>query len=127
MKPPITVNGITLRYLCLKDWTELTHRWWSVRQQDHEQALRRANATAVEIAQAAQEYTAKRSTYGLLLEMCKTYDGASLVLERAAERSGISSDALHVALEGMDPDSVAVLAMRACGWDIKPPTDSGNA
>ena len=30
-------------------------------------------------------------------------------------------------LEGMDPDSVAVLAMRACGWDIKPPTEPGNA
>ena len=33
---------------------------------------------------------------------------------------------LYAELEGIDPDSVAIHAMRACGWEIKPPDDSGN-
>lgn len=128
MKAPITVNGITLRFLCLRDWCELTHRWLAARQQEQEQALRRSGASAVEIAKAAQDYAARKSTYGLLLEMCKTYDGASLILERAAERNGVEPDSLHAAIEGIDPDAVAILAMRACGWELKPTEgDSGNA
>lgn len=127
MKPPLTVNGITLRFLCLRDWCELAQQWLATRQQDQEQAMRRSGATAVEMAKAAQDYAAKRSTYGLLLEMCKTFDGAMLILERAAQRNGVLPDALHEAIEGMDPDSVAVLAMRACGWDLKAGDDQGNA
>ena len=128
MKPPVTVNGITLRFLSLRDWCELTQKWLGIRQQEQEQALRRSGATAVEIAKAAQEYTARKSTYGLLLEMCKTYDGAAMILERAAQNNGHPVDALHAALEGIDPDSVAVLAMRSCGWDLKAPEgEAGNA
>lgn len=126
MKPPLTVNGITLRFLCLRDWCELSQQWLAIRQQDQESAMRRSGATAVEMAKAAQDYAAKRSTYGLLLEMCKTFDGAMLILERSAQRTGILPDALHSAIEGMDPDSVAVLAMRACGWDLKAGDDQGN-
>ena len=128
MKAPLTVNGITLRFLCLRDWCELTHRWLAARQQEQEQALRRSGASAVEIAKAAQDYAERKSAYGLLLEMCKTYDGATLILERAAQNGGQTLDALHGAIEGMDPDTVAVLAMRACGWDITAGKDAeGNA
>lgn len=127
MKPPLTVNGITLRFLCLRDWCELTQQWLAMRQQEQEQVMRRSGASAVEMAKAAQEYASRKSAYGLLLEMCKTFDGASLILERAAQRSGVLPDALHAAIEGMDPDSVAVLAMRACGWDLKAGDDQGNA
>ncbi len=56
--------------------------------------------------------------------MCKTYDGASMILERAAQNGGQTADALNAALEGMDPDTVAVLSMRACGWELKA---DGNA
>ena len=128
MKPPLTVNGITLRFLNLRDWCELSQAWLAARQQEQEQALRRSGASAVDMAKAAQDYAAKRSTYGLLVEMCKTFDGASLILERAAHRNGVLPDALHAAIEGLDPDSVAVLAMRACGWDLKVDEDAkGNA
>jgi hypothetical protein len=128
MKPPLTVNGLTLGYLCLRDWCELTQRWLATRQQDHETALRRSGATATEIAKAAEGYAGRKSAYGLLLEMCKTYDGACMILERAAQHGGILPDALHAALGGIDPDSVAVLAMRACGWEIKGGEgDPGNA
>lgn len=127
MKAPLTINGIHVRFLCLRDWCELTQRWLATRQQEHEQALRRNGATPVEVAKAVQDYAERKSTYGLLLEMCKTYDGAALILERAAERNGVLADALHAALEGMDPDAVAVLAMRACGWDLKADKDAeGN-
>lgn len=128
MKPPLTVNGITLRFLCLRDWCEVSQQWLATRQQEQEQAMRRSGATAVEMAKAAQDYAARKSTYGLLVEMCKTFDGAMLILERSAQRSGVLPDALHAAFEGMDPDSVAVLAMRACGWDLKVGEDAqGNA
>ena len=129
MKPPLTVNGLTLGYLTLRNWCELTQRWLAVRQQEHEQALRRAGAGAAEIARAAQDYAGRKSAYGLLLEMCKTYDGAMLILECAAQRAGVLPDALYAALEGLDPDHVAVLAMRACGWELKAGEDAsqGNA
>lgn len=127
MRAPITINGIVLRFLSLRDWSDLSAKWLAARQHEHEQSLRRAGASAVEIAQAVQEYAAKRSAYGLLLEMCKTWDGCVLILERAAGNSGIRADDLHAALEGLDPDAVAVLAMRACGWEIKPQGESGNA
>lgn len=126
MNAPITVNGITLRTICLRDWVELTQRWLAARQQDHEQALRRSGASAGDIAKSAQDYAERKSTYGLLLEMCKTYDGASLILERAAQRNGVLPDALYEALDGMDPDSVAVLAMRSCGWQIKAGEDASQ-
>lgn len=127
MKPPLTVNGITLRFLCLRDWCELSQQWLAARQQEQEQAMRRSGASAVDMAKAAQDYAAKRSTYGLLVEMCKTFDGAMLILERSAQRSGVLPETLHAAIEGMDPDSVAVLSMRACGWDLKVGEDAqGN-
>lgn len=126
MKAPVTVGSITLRFLTLRDWTDLTATWLAARQQEHELALRRANATAADMALAAQEYASKRSAYATLIDMCKTYDGALAVLTRSAERSGIAPDALDAALEGMDPDSVCVLAMRCCGWDIKPPQDASQ-
>ena len=81
MKAPLIVNGVQLRFLSLRDWCELTQRWLVARQQEHEAALRRAGAAAVDIAKAVQEYADRKSTYELLLEMCKTYDGASLILE----------------------------------------------
>lgn len=124
MKAPIIVNGLQIGYLSLRDWCDLTQRWLVTRQQDHEAALRRAGAAAVDIAKAVQEYADRKSTYGLLLEMCKTYDGASLILERSAQNGGQPADALHAALEGMDPDTVAVLAMRACGWELKADKDA---
>lgn len=128
MKAPIIVNGVQLRFLSLRDWCDLTQRWLVTRQQEHEAALRRTGASPVDIAKAAQEYADRKSTYGLLLEMCKTYDGASLILERAAQNGGHPLDVLHAALEGMDPDAVAVLAMRACGWELKAEKDAeGNA
>jgi hypothetical protein len=127
MNAPITVNGVLLRTLCLRDWCELTQRWLSTRQQEHEQALRRSGATPVEVAKSAQDYAERKSAYGLLLEMCKTYDGASMILERAAQRGGVLPDALYEALDGMDPDAVAVLAMRCCGWQLKAGDSEGNA
>ena len=127
MKPPLTVNGIALRFLCLRDWCELSQQWLAARQQEQEQAMRRGGASAVDMAKAAQDYAAKRSTYGLLVEMCKTFDGASMILERAAHRNGVLPETMHEAIEGMDPDTVAVLAMRACGWDLKVGEDAqGN-
>lgn len=124
MKAPIIVNGLQIGYLSLRDWCDLTQRWLVTRQQEHEAALRRAGAAPVDIAKAVQEYAERKSAYGLLLEMCKTYDGASMILERAAQNGGQTADALNAALEGMDPDTVAVLAMRACGWELKA---DGNA
>ena len=124
MKAPLIVNGIELRFLSLRDWCELTQRWLAARQQEHEAALRRAGAATVDIAKAVQEYAERKSTYGLLLEMCKTSDGASLILERAAQNAGHPVDAIHAALVGMDPDAVAVLAMRACGWELKADKDA---
>ena len=127
MKAPIIVNGLQIGYLSLRDWCDLTQRWLVTRQQEHEAALRRAGAAAVDIAKAVQEYADRKSTYGLLLEMCKTYDGCTLILERAASNAGFPADALNAALEGMDPDAVAIAAMRACGWDVKQPgADEGN-
>jgi len=126
MKAPLVINGVELRFLSLRDWCDLTHRWLMTRQQEHEAALRRGGASAVDVAKAVQEYAERKSTYGLLLEMCKTYDGAALILERAAQNAGQPADTMHAALEGMDPDSVAVLAMRACGWDIRPGTDANQ-
>lgn len=128
MKAPPTVGHLTLRFLSLRDWTELTAKWLGSRQGEHEQSLRRAGATPIEIAQAVQEYAAKRSSYSLLIEMCKTYDGCTLVLERAAMHAGIRNEELYAALEGMDPESVGMAAMRACGWDIASERDDqGNA
>lgn len=124
MKAPLTVNGLQLRFLSLRDWTDLTGRWLVTRQQEHEAALRRMGASAVDIAKAVQDYAERKSAYGLLLEMCKTYDGATLILERAAQNGGQTLDALHGAIEGMDPDTVAVLAMRACGWELKADKDA---
>ena len=126
MRAPPTIGSLTLRFLTLRDWNELTQRWLAARQQEHEQALRRCGASALEVAQAAQEYANRRSIYTLLLDMCKSFDGSCMILERAAQRAGITSDALYAELEGLDPDSVAIHAMRACGWEIKPPDDSGN-
>ena len=126
MKAPVTVGSLTLRFLTLRDWTELTATWLAARQQEHESALRRANATATDMALAAQEYASRKSAYSTLIDMCKTYDGALSVLSRSAERSGIEAQALDAALEGMDPDSVCVLAMRCCGWDIKPTQDASQ-
>lgn len=124
MKAPIIVNGLQIGYLSLRDWCDLTQRWLVARQQEHEAALRRSGAAAVDIAKAVQEYADRKSAYGLLLEMCKTFDGASLILERAAQNGGQPVDAMHVALQGMDPDTVAVLAMRACGWELKADKDA---
>ena len=124
MKAPIIVNGVQIGYLSLRDWCDLTQRWLAARQQEHEAALRRAGAAPVDIAKAAQEYADRKSAYGLLLEMCKTFDGANLILERAAQNGGQPADALHGALSGMDPDTVAVLAMRACGWELKADKDA---
>lgn len=126
MRAPLTIGSLTLRYLTLRDWNDLTYRWLAARQQDHEQALRRTGATAVEIAEAVQGYASKRSAYSLLLEMCKTYDGGTMILERAAQNAGVEKDALYASLEGIDPDAVAILAMRACGWEIKSQADEGN-
>ena len=127
MRAQPTVGNLTLRFLTLRDWTDLTARWLGARQAEHEQALRRSGASPVEVAQAAQEYASRRSAYSLLLEMCKTYDGCTLILERAASNAGFPADALNAALEGMDPDAVAIAAMRACGWEIKQPgADEGN-
>jgi hypothetical protein len=58
--------------------------------------------------------------------MCKTYDGGTMILERAAQNAGVEKDALYASLEGLDPDAVAILAMRACGWEIKAQGDEGN-
>ena len=124
MKAPIIVNGVQIGYLSLRDWCDLTQRWLVTRQQEHEAALRRSGAAAVDIAKAVQEYAERKSAYGLLLEMCKTYDGASMILERAAQNAGHPVDAIHAALVGMDPDAVAVLAMRACGWELKADKDA---
>lgn len=126
MKAPITVNGLHLRFLTLRDWASLTERWLAARQTEHEQALRRSGASAADIASALQDYASRKSTYGLLLEMCKTWDGCSMILERAASNAGATPEQLQAALEGTDPDSVAVLAMRACGWDIRPQSAEGN-
>ena len=126
MRAPLTIGSLTLRFLTLRDWNDLTYRWLAARQQEHEQSLRRAGASAVEVAQAVQEYASKRSSYSLLLEMCKTYDGGTMILERAAQNAGVEKDALYAALEGFDPDAVAILAMRACGWEIKGQDDEGN-
>ena len=126
MRAPLTIGSLTLRLLTLRDWNDLTYRWLAARQQEHEQALRRAGASALEIAQAVQDYASKRSAYSLLLEMCKTYDGGTMVLERAAQNAGVEKDALYASLEGLDPDAVAILAMRACGWEIKAQGDEGN-
>ena len=126
MRAPLTIGSLTLRFLTLRDWNDLTYKWLAARQQEHEQALRRAGASALEIAQAIQDYASKRSAYSLLLEMCKTYDGGTMILERAAQNAGVEKDALYAALEGFDPDAVAILAMRACGWEIKGQDDEGN-
>lgn len=126
MRAPLTIGSLTLRFLTLRDWNDLTYRWLAARQQEHEQALRRAGASALEIAQAVQDYASKRSAYSLLLEMCKTYDGGTMILERAAQNAGVDKDALYASLEGLDPDAVAILAMRACGWEIKAQGDEGN-
>lgn len=126
MRAPLTIGSLTLRFLTLRDWCELTREWLGTRQQAHEQALRRSGASALEIAQAVQQYADRQSAYALLLEMCKTYDGALAILERAARNSGIKPDELHAALEGKNPDDVAILAMRACGWELKA-TEPGNA
>jgi hypothetical protein len=126
MRAPLTIGSLTLRFLTLRDWNDLTYRWLAARQQEHEQALRRAGASALEIAQAVQDYASKRSAYSLLLEMCKTYDGGTMILERAAQNAGVEKDALYASLEGLDPDAVAILAMRACGWEIKAQGDEGN-
>ena len=126
MKAPVTVGSLTLRFLTLRDWTELTATWLAARQQEHEASLRRSNASATEMAMAAQEYASKKSAYATLIEMCKTFDGALAVLSRSAERSRIDLPTLDAALEGMDPDSVCVLAMRCCGWDIKPTQDASQ-
>jgi hypothetical protein len=126
MRAPLTIGSLTLRLLTLRDWNDLTYRWLAARQQEHEQALRRAGASALEIAQAVQDYASKRSAYSLLLEMCKTYDGGTMILERAAQNAGVEKDALYASLEGLDPDAVAILAMRACGWEIKAQGDEGN-
>ena len=126
MRAPLTIGSLTLRFLTLRDWNDLTYRWLAARQQEHEQALRRAGASAVEVAQAVQEYASKRSAYSLLLEMCKTYDGGTMILERAAQNAGVEKDELYASLEGLDPDAVAILAMRACGWEIKAQADEGN-
>lgn len=126
MRAPLTIGSLTLRFLTLRDWNDLTYRWLAARQQEHEQALRRAGASALEIAQAVQDYASKRSAYSLLLEMCKTYDGGTMILERAAQNAGVEKDALYASLEGLDPDAVAILAMRACGWEIKAQDDEGN-
>ena len=126
MRAPLTIGSLTLRFLTLRDWNDLTYRWLAARQQEHEQALRRAGASALEIAQAIQDYASKRSAYSLLLEMCKTYDGGTMILERAAQNAGVEKDALYASLEGLDPDAVAILAMRACGWEIKAQGDEGN-
>lgn len=123
MKAPVTAGTVTFKFLSLRDWTELTTKWLAARQQEHEAALRRSGAAAQDIALAAQDYASKRSAYGTLIEMCKTYDGALMVLERGAQRGGFDASALDAALEGMDPDGVCILAMRVCGWDIKPPQD----
>jgi len=126
MRAPLTIGSLTLRYLTLRDWCDLTREWLGARQQAHEQALRRAGAPAVEIAQAMQQYAEKQSAYALLIEMCKTYDGALAILERSARNSGVQPEQVFSALEGMNPDDVAILAMRACGWELKG-NDSGNA
>ena len=126
MRAPLTIGSLTLRFLTLRDWNDLTYKWLAARQQEHEQALRRAGASALEIAQAVQDYASKRSAYSLLLEMCKTYDGGTMILERAAQNAGVEKDALYASLEGLDPDAVAILAMRACGWEIKAQDDEGN-
>jgi hypothetical protein len=49
-----------------------------------------------------------------------------MILERAAQNAGVEKDALYASLEGLDPDAVAILAMRACGWEIKAQGDEGN-
>lgn len=126
MRAPLTIGSLTLRFLTLRDWNDLTYRWLAARQQEHEQALRRAGASPLEVAQAVQDYASRRSAYSLLLEMCKTYDGGTMVLERAAQNAGVEKDELYAALEGLDPDAVAILAMRACGWEIKSQADEGN-
>lgn len=127
MKAPPTVGSLTLRFLSLRDWTELTAKWLGARQSEHEQALRRAGAAPAEIAQAVQEYAAKRSAYSVLIEMCKTYDGCTLILERAASHAGIRPEELYAALDGLDPETVGMTAMRACGWDIGGGSDAeGN-
>jgi thiamine monophosphate synthase len=125
MRAPLTIGTLTLRFLTLRDWCDLTREWLGERQQAHEQALRRSGAPALEIAQAVQQYAERQSAYALLLEMCKTYDGALMILERAGRNSGVAADQVHAALEGMNPDDVAILAMRACGWEIKA-TEPGN-
>jgi hypothetical protein len=126
MRAPLTIGSLTLRFLTLRDWCELTREWLGARQQAHEQALRRSGASALEIAQAVQQYADRQSAYALLLDMCKTYDGALMILERAGRNSGVSADQVHAALEGANPDDVAILAMRACGWELKA-SEPGNA
>jgi hypothetical protein len=127
--PPIA-NGLQLKHLTLRDWVDLTDRWLSVRQQNVEAAMRRANAGHADIARVLEDYARRQGTYQVLGDMCKTADGCMMLLERAAERAGANADRLESALAGMTPDEIAVLALQACGFRIAAPTQddaAGNA
>lgn len=120
------VGNLTLRFLSLKDWVELTEAWLSARQVAHEAALRRAGATPQEVARAAQEYADRRSTFETLGAMCKTADGCLMILQRAQRLAGATDAQLTDALSGMTPNEVVTGALRCCGFTFSEQSE-GNA
>ena len=126
MNPLPTVGNLTLRYLTLRDWVELTEQWLSGRQIAHESSLRRAGASAVDIAKAAQEYADRRSTFETLGAMCKTSDGCLMILQRAQKLAGATDAQLTEALNGLTPNEVVTSALRCCGFRLEQDSE-GNA
>lgn len=119
MNPQPTVGNLALRYLTLRDWVELTEQWLSSRQVAHEAALRRAGASPQDIAQAAQDYADKRSTFDTLGQMCKTADGCLMILQRAQRHAGVTDAQLTDALSGLTPNDVVTAALRCCGFRME--------
>jgi hypothetical protein len=125
MNPVPTLGKLTLRFLTLRDWVELTEQWMSARQVAQESALRRGGASATEIAKAAQDYAQRQGTFETLGAMCKTSDGCLMILQRAQKHAGVSDAQLTEAMSGLSPNDIVTAALRCCGFRIEE-TDSGN-
>lgn len=113
-----TLGTLTLRFLTLRDWVEVTEAWLSARQVAHEAALRRAGAVPADISKAAQEYADKRSTYETLGQMCRTSDGCLMILQRAQKHAGVTDAQMHEAMSGLSPNEIVATALRCCGFRL---------
>lgn len=126
MNPQPTVGNLTLRILSPRDWLELSREWIGKEQAKIEASMRRAGANGTEIAREVERFAESHQTYSVLVAMCRNVEGSLMILDRAAQRAGVSRDALDEAMVGHQPDELMMCAYRCMGFRVADDSKEGD-